>query len=74
MILEKNETYECDIVLSGFFEKKASNERVSQKLVDAGFSNVVVWGDGEHRIAKGTWGGETQDVSLPEQVQNPRKA
>ena len=67
MNLTHNQKYSATIKL-GFFEKLAGNNTIKQKLVDAGFIDVSVTGEGSTRTAIGTWPGETREVDLPSQV------
>lgn len=67
MKLTNGKRYVARISL-GMFESIASNETIREKLVDAGFVNVVVTGSGRSRAAIGTWGGATQDTALPSQI------
>ena len=71
MRLVSGQAYEADISL-GFFEKMASNEQVKSKLEDAGFKNVVVWGSGGARVARGVWSGPNMDAELPSQIKAVR--
>lgn len=52
----------------GFFEQVASNGAIVDKLLDAGFVNVLVLGAGRDRWADGEWAGDARDVELPEQI------
>ncbi len=67
MKLVPNKRYRADIHL-GFFEQVASNNQIVDKLTDAGFTSVTVWGSGRDRQAEGVWSGSETDVDLPEQI------
>ena len=71
MQLQNGRRYTADIEL-GALESLAGNSTVQRKLEDAGFTNVLVTGDGRQRAAMGTWGGSTRAVDLPSQVRNVR--
>ena len=71
MMLSKGK-YEADLRL-GFFEKFASNDTIVMKLLDVGFSNVIVTGSGRDRQASGIWTGDDIEVELPSQVVSIRK-
>lgn len=73
MILTKGTRYTATVTLSGL-ESLAGNDTIKRKLEDAGFSNVLVGGNGKVREASGTWGGETREVVLPKQVSTVRVA
>jgi hypothetical protein len=59
--------YAARIALS-FFEALASNDEIAKRLIDVGFIDVKVTGNGEERIAHGTWVGDDQTAELPEQI------
>lgn len=66
--LEKYRKYQATITLSGL-EAFAHNLMLRAKLMDAGFSNVIVEGTGSTRTATGVWSRESQPiVSMPPQV------
>ena len=67
MELKNGQRYEATIKL-GFFESIAPNGAIVKKLEEAGFTSVGVSGAGAARGARGTWSGDTQDVTLPSQV------
>lgn len=67
MILEHNARYRAVIHL-GWLERYASNDAVRAKLQEAGFIDVVVWGDGGTRLAEGTWPLATREVDLPSEI------
>jgi len=69
MLLERGTKYQADLSL-GFFERLASNDTIVEKLEEAGFTEVHVWGSNSIRHAQGTWGGPTQEVELPSQIAN----
>jgi hypothetical protein len=71
MQLQNGRRYTADIEL-GALESLAGNATIQRKLEDAGFTNVLVIGDGRHRAAVGTWGGPTRAVDLPSHVRNVR--
>lgn len=73
MILTHGTRYTADITLRGL-EALAGNDTVKRKLEDAGFTNVLVGGNGSKRMASGTWGGATREVVLPKQVSTVRVA
>lgn len=61
--------YRAELRLS-WSESFAGNSTIREKLVEAGFTNVTVSGDGRSRRAEGTWAGGEEDVVLPEQIAN----
>lgn len=67
--LEKYKKYEATILLSGL-ETFAHNILIREKLMQAGFSNVIVAGSGSVRTATGVWSRETQPIAgkIPSQV------
>lgn len=67
LTLTQYKKYEGMLRLSGL-DILGSNSQVSDKLKDAGFSNIVVSGSGIHRKAQGVWSGTTSEVELPKQV------
>lgn len=52
----------------GFFERIASNETIEEKLRDAGFVTITVWGGGGERWAEATWPGEDRVTDMPNQI------
>lgn len=54
----------------GMFEQVASNTTIMGKLVDAGFSEVKVWGSGRDRFAEARWQSATRSAALPDQITN----
>lgn len=66
--IEKFKKYEAKIKLKGFIKALAPNHMIQEKLQGVGFTNVFVDGTGEDRRATGVWKGETQSVTLPEEV------
>lgn len=65
--VQQGKRYRAKIRL-GFFEGIASNNTIAEKLKNAGFSDVQVWGSGRDRFADGTWLGDTATSDLPDQV------
>lgn len=65
--LSSGKRYRATLTL-GWLEQITGNDRIAAELAKAGFSNVVVEGDGETRVAQGVWTRESQAVALPEQV------
>lgn len=66
--LEKYRKYQATITLSGL-EAFAHNLMLREKLMDAGFSNVIVEGTGSTRTVTGVWSRESQPIlNLPSQV------
>lgn len=59
-------TYEAKIEL-GFFEKFVSNVTIIQKLLDAGMTDIKVWGSGSERYAQGKCP-MSKEVDLPSQI------
>ncbi len=72
MQLEHMGKYEAEIQL-GTFESLAGNDVIKSKLIAAGFSDVIVAGQGRVRIAQGVWKGFSRDVNLPSQVKKVKK-
>lgn len=52
----------------GWIEQIASNDMIAAEFAKAGFGEVVVQGEGETRLAQGTWTGASREVDLPGQV------
>lgn len=65
--LGHGKSYKATLTL-GWIEQIASNDQIAGEFAKAGFSDVVVEGSGETRIAQGVWSGESMQVSLPEQI------
>lgn len=59
--------YKASFALSGF-EVLADNNDIRQKLEDAGFSRVEVWGEGGARYAEGHWEKDDATADLPSQL------
>lgn len=53
--VRQGKKYHAKISLSGF-ETWAGNETLAEKLVEAGFKDVKVTGDGANRVGEGRWG------------------
>lgn len=68
LTIEKFKKYEAKIRLRGFVKSLAPNHMIQEKLQAVGFTNVFVDGTGEDRRATGVWKGETQSVTLPDEV------
>lgn len=66
-LLTKGVKYKAAIKLS-FLESVASNEVIRQKLIAAGFANVVVLGSGSERTATGIWPKESIAADIPTQI------
>lgn len=53
----------------GLFEAAVAGEgTIREKLADAGFLDVRVWGSGRDYTAEGTWHGAPQSADLPDQI------
>lgn len=65
--VKKGKRYKCSIELS-FLESFAGNEAIAVRLVDAGFINVDVNGDGYEREAEGTWPLDDISAEMPSQI------
>ena len=61
--------YKADIQLSGF-EVMASNEKITDMLSSAGFSDIEVTGQGDTREGIATWSGETQTAPMDRHLYN----
>ncbi len=67
MRLVQGQKYKAALTLS-WPESLASNATVQERLEEAGFTDVCVWGTGAKRAATGSWPGLTQDADLPSQI------
>ncbi len=65
--VKKGMRYRAYISLS-LFESMAGNDIIKQKLVDAGFTDVKVAGDGSERQAVGTWAHDDATAEMPSQI------
>jgi hypothetical protein len=66
--LEKYRKYQATITLSGL-EVFVHNLMVREKIMNAGFSNVVVEGTGDTRLVTGVWSRDRLPLSeLPRQI------
>ena len=59
--------YYAQIKLSGF-EALASNDQIAEKLKAAGFSDVLVTGNGANRGASATWLGKDATADIPSEI------
>ncbi|MEK9157685.1 MAG: hypothetical protein AAB638_00695 [Patescibacteria group bacterium] len=71
--LIQGQQYEGTFKLSGL-QLLGSNNDVAIKLIELGFSDVSVNGNGSYRFARGVWKRSTQVIDLPEQVKEFKKA
>jgi hypothetical protein len=60
--------YRATIRLGLFESALASAPTIMGKLVDAGFSDVKVWGGGRNWFAEGTWTLSPRSADLPSQI------
>lgn len=67
MELRQNKQYKAELQL-GFLESLATNEIIAGKLLEAGFVDVRVTGQGKSRTAVGRWPKNSQKVQLPAQI------
>jgi hypothetical protein len=65
--LQFQKSYKATLKL-GMFEQMVGNDTVAQKLVDAGFVNVLVTGSGRDREATGTWSRSSRQADVPSQI------
>lgn len=65
--VHKGKHYKASFKL-GFLESAASNDLIKEKLENAGFEDVKVWGEGGVRYASGTWPHDDVEASLPSQL------
>lgn len=65
--VEQGRHYRATIRL-GFFEQVATDQQIADKLTEAGFTGVQVFGTGRDRFADGTWPGSTMSAELPDQI------
>ena len=65
--LQKGKRYKTTITL-GFVERLASNDVIADKLREAGFTDVVVEGEGGTRYAVGVWNKDDTRPTYPPQV------
>ena len=63
----KGKLYKAKIVLEGF-EELASNDMIVDKLQEAGFSNIVVTGNGSEREATARWDGNDTTADIPPEI------
>ena len=67
--VRQGKRYRAKIKL-GFFEKMASNVTIANKLHDAGFAEVQVFGSGSERIAEATWPRADVTEEMPDQIKS----
>lgn len=65
--LERGKRYRTTITL-GFIERLASNETIAEKFRAAGFTDVVVKGEGGTRYAEGVWSSDDIRPTYPPQI------
>lgn len=65
--VRQGKRYRATISL-GWLERWASNETIAGKLLEAGFSEVVVTGAGAGREAEGLWLGPDATAEMPSQI------
>jgi hypothetical protein len=59
--------YRATISLN-LWEQIASNDMISQQLIDAGFTDVMVTGGGQTREAEAVWPGADASAEIPSQI------
>lgn len=65
--VRQGKRYRATISL-GLLERLASNEKVAEKLREAGFTDVTVAGSGKQRVAEALWPGPDATGEMPSQV------
>jgi hypothetical protein len=65
--VRRGKRYRASIRL-GFFEQLAGNATIAERLSEAGFANVRVWGTGPERTAEALWPDADQSAALPPQI------
>jgi hypothetical protein len=61
--VHQGKKYRATVVLSFLERQFANNKDITDRLAAAGFSNVIVTGDGGERHAEGLWAGP--DITGP---------
>ncbi len=65
--LERGKRYKTTLTL-GFLERLATNEMIADKFRAAGFTDVVVEGEGGRRYAEGVWNADDMRADYPPQI------
>ena len=68
--LHQGHRYKATVTLSFFEQLGATNDLIRVKLVSAGFKEVKITGDGEKRLAEGTWGKPDVTGSIDDHLSN----
>jgi len=68
--LHQGHRYKATVTLSFFEQLGATNDLIGGKLVSAGFKEVKISGDGEKRLAEGTWGRPDVTGSIDDHLSN----
>ena len=70
--VHQGKRYRATIKLSGL-ERWASNGIIAGRLQDAGFSEVVVTGEGAMRVAEALWPKPDATAEMPSQIEDVKE-